>query len=335
MYNASGALLASSNPSGLLTANFNLSLTAGKYYIRLDGVGQGNPFSSTSQGYTDYGSLGQYSIHGEITAVPSTSIESQGTAALLTTTFGYQVQGNGAAAQFVRYKGNLVSASTFAGWSAIGVEKLGQGYRLLWKHTDGRYSDWRVDSNGNYQSSPAIGELDIMGIEGAFQQDLNGDGNMGLVASNALRNTPLEANGDISQSKGLNDYDSIVGGPGNNTLVGGIGNDILSGSDGVDRFMLSNLNHGADIITDFVSGIDVLQISAAEFGGDLMGNTYLTSEQFGLGSAATTNQQRFLYEQSSGHLLYDSDGISEGASIHIATLRSTPSLSHQDVYLTL
>ncbi|MFN6132948.1 MAG: Calx-beta domain-containing protein [Synechococcaceae cyanobacterium] len=66
LYNASGALLAISNPVDLLTANFDISLSAGTYYLSVDGVGVGDPFSSTPTGYTDYASLGQYLLSGSV-----------------------------------------------------------------------------------------------------------------------------------------------------------------------------------------------------------------------------------------------------------------------------
>jgi hypothetical protein len=67
LYSADGVLIASSNPLDAIAANIATTLaTAGNYYLKIDGVGAGDPLVA---GYTDYGSLGQYSIAGEI--VPS------------------------------------------------------------------------------------------------------------------------------------------------------------------------------------------------------------------------------------------------------------------------
>ncbi|MFN5516540.1 MAG: Calx-beta domain-containing protein, partial [Cyanobacteriota bacterium] len=55
-----------SNPLGLSAGFTNLFLTAGDYFIEIDGVGFGNPTSSSPTGYSDYGSLGQYYITGSI-----------------------------------------------------------------------------------------------------------------------------------------------------------------------------------------------------------------------------------------------------------------------------
>jgi hypothetical protein len=67
LFDASGSLLLTSNPITTLDASFNTTLTAGTYYISIDGVGMGNPFSNPlTSGYTDYGSLGFYSITGTV-----------------------------------------------------------------------------------------------------------------------------------------------------------------------------------------------------------------------------------------------------------------------------
>ncbi|BAQ65110.1 alkaline phosphatase [Geminocystis sp. NIES-3709] len=65
IYNSAGSLIAQSNPLDALSASFtDLFLSAGQYFLHIDGVGTGNPLSSTPTGYTDYGSLGQYSLSG-------------------------------------------------------------------------------------------------------------------------------------------------------------------------------------------------------------------------------------------------------------------------------
>ena len=63
LYNSSGTVLSTSNPTGALNASFNTTLSAGTYYISIDGVGEGNVLGT---GYSDYGSLGFYSITGTV-----------------------------------------------------------------------------------------------------------------------------------------------------------------------------------------------------------------------------------------------------------------------------
>lgn len=60
LYNAAGQLLRTANPFQALDASITQILAAGTYFLRIDGVGK---FASGSDyGYSDYGSLGQYSI---------------------------------------------------------------------------------------------------------------------------------------------------------------------------------------------------------------------------------------------------------------------------------
>ena len=61
---ADGSILAISEPPDTLGADISLSLgTAGAYYLRVQGVGKGDPRTT---GYTDYASLGQYAITGTV-----------------------------------------------------------------------------------------------------------------------------------------------------------------------------------------------------------------------------------------------------------------------------
>jgi Dockerin type I domain/Cadherin domain/Metallo-peptidase family M12B Reprolysin-like len=69
LYDAFGTLIATSNPTGL-RANFaNVTLTAGTYFISIDGASFGTPSTSPPLGYTDYGSLGQYLITGTVVSL--------------------------------------------------------------------------------------------------------------------------------------------------------------------------------------------------------------------------------------------------------------------------
>ena len=64
LYGASGAVLAVSSPSDRLGASFNLAaMPAGTYYLKVNGVGAGAPLNT---GYSDYGSIGVYTITGTV-----------------------------------------------------------------------------------------------------------------------------------------------------------------------------------------------------------------------------------------------------------------------------
>ncbi|WP_145034751.1 hypothetical protein [Caulifigura coniformis] len=77
IYDSSGQHVATSNPADLLSASFSLNLAAGTYSVMVDGVGVRTP----NDGYSDYGSLGQYTITGSypgIDLLPTVSFETAG-----------------------------------------------------------------------------------------------------------------------------------------------------------------------------------------------------------------------------------------------------------------
>ncbi len=64
--NGSGSVVASDNPAGGLDASLSATLAAGSYTVTVDGVGVGNPAANPPTGYTDYASMGQYTLTGSI-----------------------------------------------------------------------------------------------------------------------------------------------------------------------------------------------------------------------------------------------------------------------------
>jgi serralysin len=62
VFTTDGTLVAANNSKGT-GASFDLTLTAGTYYLQVDGVGFGDPLKN---GYSDYGSLGGYLVSGSL-----------------------------------------------------------------------------------------------------------------------------------------------------------------------------------------------------------------------------------------------------------------------------
>jgi hypothetical protein len=62
IHDASGSVFYISNPSDALSAEFQVTLNAGDYYLSIDGTGLNDPLGPPADGYSDYGSLGYYSI---------------------------------------------------------------------------------------------------------------------------------------------------------------------------------------------------------------------------------------------------------------------------------
>lgn len=63
LFDAVGTLLVYSNPIGSLAAGISANLPAGQYFVQVSGVGEGDPLDG---GYSDYGSLGSYTIVGTV-----------------------------------------------------------------------------------------------------------------------------------------------------------------------------------------------------------------------------------------------------------------------------
>jgi len=69
---------------------------------------------------------------------------------------------------------------------------------------------------------------------------------------------------------GARGRDSLIAGDGDDILIGGSGRDVMRGGAGNDRFFFKSLNdfgnhgHGRDLITDFVPGEDVIDLSAID-----------------------------------------------------------------------
>jgi hypothetical protein len=65
LYDASGNVVADSNPTGSLFPSISTTVGAGTYYLAISGVGEG---SVPGTGYTNYASLGRYEITGTVVA---------------------------------------------------------------------------------------------------------------------------------------------------------------------------------------------------------------------------------------------------------------------------
>jgi hypothetical protein len=103
------------------------------------------------------------------------------------------------------YGGAAVTTGEFAGWTAIGaVQVAGGGYDIAWKNASaGLYTVWSTDSNGNYTSN-VIGAVSgsstaLETLENTFQQDLNGDGVVGIYAAPG---TTLQISNSLSGPSG-------------------------------------------------------------------------------------------------------------------------------------
>ncbi|OYU34865.1 calcium-binding protein [Novosphingobium sp. PASSN1] len=122
-------------------------------------------------------------------------------------------------------------------------------------------------------------------------------------------------------------YIDGTGNAGNNTIIGNAGKNVLDGAGGNDRltggadndlFKLNAVGTGVTVITDFASGTDIIGIRNP-FGSELA-----------FGTAATTADQRLIYDIETGNIYYDADGSGSGAQVLLAVIASKPEIYGYD-----
>jgi Ca2+-binding RTX toxin-like protein len=130
---------------------------------------------------------------------------------------------------------------------------------------------------------------------------------------------------------GSNDANSILGGAGNDTINGGLGNDTLMGGDGADVFVFNSkpAANNLDTISDFVVGVDKIQLSVTTFAKLKGASNYFVME------APTTATQYLIYNSATGKLSYDADGSGTKSSpIEIAIVGTGLSLTAADFVIS-
>ncbi|MBD2133482.1 calcium-binding protein [Sphaerospermopsis sp. FACHB-1094] len=178
-----------------------------------------------------------------------------------------------------------------------------------------------VISSISYHLGDHLESLSLIG-----ENNING-------AGNDLNNAMLGNNGNNFLDGGLGD-DNLSGEAGNDTLIGGEGNDTLTGGVGMDAFRFTGLDGGIDTITDFESGTDKIQIDSNGFTSLAIGQLSAEAFTFGAGvTSATSSTHRFIFNTTNGDLFFDADGDGAGASVKIATLSNSASLSHSDIFV--
>jgi VCBS repeat-containing protein len=112
----------------------------------------------------------------------------------------------------------------------------------------------------------------------------------------------------------------LYGNAGANVLNGGEGNDYLQGFGGADTFAFTTaLGAGnVDTIADFLSATDKIALDDAVFTGLGLGG--LPPSVFHIGTEATDEDQRIIYDDATGQLYYDADGSGAEAAVLFATV---------------
>jgi serralysin len=166
-------------------------------------------------------------------------------------------------------------------------------------------------------ASGADGNDSLLGIEnvvaGAGNDCLVGDGLANMLSGGDGNDRIL---GDAAG-------DSLMGNAGDDTLIGGAGADTLIGDLGNDHFVF-NAALGAgegDLIAGYLVAEDTIQLDDAIFTGIGPVGT-LAASAFHVGTAANDADDRIIFNNATGALLYDADGDGMGAAVQFATITS-------------
>jgi len=140
--------------------------------------------------------------------------------------------------------------------------------------------------------------------------------------------------GDGNDTLFIDSYgnDILDGGYGDDTLEGGFGDDTLVGNSGADTFTFYSPYEGGTI-TDFVVVSDTISADDYNFGGGLIAGTSITTEQFVLGTAAVDPSDRFIYNQNTGALFFDSDGTGATGQVQFASLSTGLAMTYADIFV--
>ena len=176
--------------------------SSGNYASNLIGL-----VSGTSTALESLESTFNQDLNGDGTiGIPKVVIQTDGSTALTQVGNNYFLdKTGGGSGPELQYKGVAVTVGEFGTTTPIGaVQVSGGGYDVAWKDpVSGLYTAWSTDSNGNYLSN-LIGTVSatstaLEALENTFQQDLNGDGVIGIYAAPG---TTLQLSGPLSGPSG-------------------------------------------------------------------------------------------------------------------------------------
>jgi serralysin len=171
------------------------------------------------------------------------------------------------------------------------------------------------------------------GTQGAIVDLMNQALNAGAALGQTLLNIEringsntggdtLKGNASANTLAGYGGNDILKGNSGDDVLIGGAGADTLSGNAGIDKHKYEAVSHGGDTITYF-SSADTFEFTKSAFGN--LASTSVGAANFlsrTSGNAATTGNHRFIFDQSTDTLWYDSNGSGTGGLTMIADLQN-------------
>ena len=113
--------------------------------------------------------------------------------------------------------------------------------------------------------------------------------------------------------------DDVQGGAGDDIVNGGAGRDRLAGGEGRDVFVFDALGPANDdSVDDFSALDDVFRLDSTVFVGLAAGPLF--AAVFVAGTHAIDDGDRIVYDEASGDLLFDADGVGGAAALKFAAV---------------
>ena len=116
-------------------------------------------------------------------------------------------------------------------------------------------------------------------------------------------------------------------------LLGAAGADTMTGGPGADLFRYLAAAEGGDSITDFVAGVDKIQLVSAGFANLAVGALNAANFVSGAAPVVSSASAQFLYTTTTGLLRFDADGTGAAAAVSLVTLVGNPVLTAADLVL--
>ncbi|WP_247478138.1 MULTISPECIES: matrixin family metalloprotease [unclassified Bradyrhizobium] len=189
--------------------------------------------TGTNASFRSLETIFQQDLNGDGTiGIPSVTLEAQGSTKLVQTGDNFYLAAiSTGSGPVLKIYGSPVSATAYGTWAPFAAEQTGSGYDVAWRDTaTGHYTIWSTDGNGNYTANivPEVTgtNTSFESLETTFQQDLNGDGTIGIlsVTIEAQGATKLVKTGDNfyleAISTGIGPVLKIYGSPVNASLYG-------------------------------------------------------------------------------------------------------------------
>ena len=303
--------------------------------------------AGTSTALEKYETIFNQDLNGDgKIGVPTVVVQTDGSTSLVQVGANYFFNpvGGGTGPEF-KYNGAAVTAGEFGAFTPIGAVQTASGYDVAWKNTaTGLYTVWLTDSNGNFLSQSIGGvsgtSTTLQSLENTFQQDLNGDGVIGIYAAPG---TTLQVNNPLSGPSGSATIGAgatlelAAANSSSVTFAGSTGMLKLDSPSTFDGVIYNFTGNGTLSSSDQIDlkGINFNTVSDSYSNGVLTVTDGKNSAALDFNGAFTLANFKFASDGSGGTILYDPPGSAGQGSAVPAEIMHDPAVAALDQQLAL